>query len=74
MYLAGVFKQPLNVVARQEGLPLEDLSELYEDVQLVLLTGWTMEYIRGLGYLDREAILQINESQQAIKATNTQIG
>ena len=51
---------PINEVAQKEGVIL-DVEELYNDARLAMITGWSLEYIRGLGVLDGAAILQINE-------------
>jgi hypothetical protein len=30
------------------------------------MTGWTLEYIDGLGVIDQESIMQIYEAEQAL--------
>lgn len=38
----------------------------YARVEIALLTGWTLEYIDGLGTVDSDAILQIYEAKQKL--------
>jgi len=45
---------------------------VYRNSKLALLTGWTFEYIETLGLLNSEAILQIYEAEQKLKAQSHQ--
>jgi hypothetical protein len=43
-----------------------DIGERYTEYSLAKVTGWTLEYIRDLGFLDRELFFQIHEAVSAI--------
>lgn len=47
-------------------LNIEQVASLYSEYRLVRITGWTLEYIRGLGLLTHEAILQFYDAEQAL--------
>jgi hypothetical protein len=47
-------------------LDVEQIASLYSEYRLIQITGWTLEYIRSLGMLTHEAILQFYEAEQAL--------
>ena len=47
------------------------MEEIYTVYRLATLTGWTIEYIKSLGLLDVEAILQIWDAEQALIKAKT---
>jgi hypothetical protein len=67
--LSGRFRCSFDEAAQDVGLNLDiDLSDLYETVKIAELTGWQIEYINDLGWLHREAILQVYEAEGKLKA------
>jgi len=49
-------------------VPLDvETGEIYRRVKIALLTGWTMDYIEGLGMVDSEAILQVYEAENYVE-------
>lgn len=66
--MSGKFSSSFSEAAREEGVTLDigKLADLYTDWQLVKLTGWSLEYIQGLGMLTAEAFLQFHDAEQAL--------
>lgn len=56
----------LDEAAHSEGLTDVDIEEIYTVYRLATLTGWTIEYIKGLGFFDTEALLQIWDAEQSL--------
>lgn len=70
MYLSGAFKRSFDEAALEENYTQVDVSEIYEIIKIVFLTGWSLEYIKGLSWLNHEAILQIHEAENHLKVKN----
>ena len=58
-----MFGQTIDEVCELEGVSF-DVGDLYERTQIAKMTGWTLEYIDGLGLIDREALLQISSAER----------
>jgi len=41
-------------------------EQQYSRVEIALLTGWTFDYIDGLGAIDSDAVLQIYAAKQKL--------
>lgn len=39
----------------------------YQRVKVALLTGWTLDYIDGLGLVDSDAVLQVAEADAMLR-------
>jgi hypothetical protein len=42
-------------------------AEQYHRAKLAMLTGWTLEYIDGLGAVDASIVLEVYEAEQALR-------
>jgi hypothetical protein len=62
-------------VALIEGMTLDvDLEDYYGLYRLIKMTGWSIEYISGLGYADREILIQIDEASTALSRPRSNKG
>jgi hypothetical protein len=61
--LSGFFSRSFDEAAAEENYTIVDIGAIYERAKIAFLTGWSIEYIDNLGWLDHEAILQIHEAE-----------
>ncbi len=66
--MSGAFKMSFDDAAQEENFTQVDIGEIYEIIKIAFITGWSIEYIKGLGWLNHEAILQIYEAENHLKA------
>jgi hypothetical protein len=70
VFLSGAFQRSFDDAAQEENFTQVDVSEIYEMAKIAFLTGWTIEYIKELSWLNHEAILQIHQAENNLRAKN----
>ena len=68
--MSGFFRRSFDDAAAEERYTQVDVSEIYDIMKIAFLTGWSIEYIKNLGWLDHEAILQIHEAENHLQVRN----
>lgn len=68
--MSGFFRRSFDEAAAEERYIDVDVSEIYEMVKIAFITGWSIEYIKNLSWLNHEAVLQIHEAEKHLQVRN----